>query len=97
MMGRGYHILYIDMHNFINTDLREPQHCTDHRMILAVLQGEGEICNCRYQCGQNLWPIKSKAERPRTEGETSFKEIKGDITKTPWPTMARASCISQDT
>ena len=68
-MGRGEYILSTDRRNFTNTGMKEPLHGTDHIMILALLQGEGALCNRRYRQGQTCWPIQPKAEQPQTKGE----------------------------
>ena len=52
VMGRGDYILRIDMESFSNAGLREACIYTDHRMVLAVLRGEGALRNCRYVGGR---------------------------------------------
>ena len=47
--GRGNYILSTDRRNFTNTGMREPRHGTDHRMILAVIRGEGALRNSCYR------------------------------------------------
>ena len=48
IMGRGYYILSTDKRSFFNVGLQETRHGTDHRLILAVLWGEGALRNRRY-------------------------------------------------
>ena len=61
--GRGYYILSTERCNFNNTGLREPRHGTDHRMILAVIQGEGALLNHCYRRGADTFsgPDKGRA------------------------------------
>ena len=66
--GRGDYILSTDMQKFTYAGLLEPRYGTDHRMILAVLQGEGSLHNCYYIQGRTQWPIQPKAARPHTKG-----------------------------
>ena len=66
--GRGYYFLSTYRISFINTGLRETRHGTDHRVILAVLQGEGAIRNRRYRWGRKRWPIRPKSIFPYTKG-----------------------------
>ena len=66
-------------------------------MILAVLQGEGALCNRCYQQGKTLWPIHPKAAQPHTKGEAAFTDLKGEITRTTRLTKVRASWISHET
>ena len=97
VMGRGYCILSTDRRNFTNAGLQESCHGTDHNIILAMLQGEGALRNCRYIRGRTCWTIQPKAARHQTKGEVDFLELKGEVTRSPQPTKARASWISQDT
>ena len=46
--GRGGSILSADRRNFNNVGLQEQRHSKDHRMVLAVLHGKGELRNHRY-------------------------------------------------
>ena len=76
--------------------LKESRHGTDHRMILAVLQGEGALCNSHYRRGRTCWPIELKAAGPQKKGDAYFLEIKGEVTRMMRPKNARAYWISQE-
>ena len=97
VMVRGGYILSTYRRRFTKAGLQVTRHGTDHRLILAVLRGEGALCNHRYQQGRNLWPIQTKSVRPQTKGEAAFAYLKGDITRTPRPTKAHEFWISQYT
>ena len=47
VMGRGYYILSTDMSSFVKAGIQETRHDTNHRLILAVIWGEGALCNRR--------------------------------------------------
>ena len=97
MKGRGDYILYMDRRNFTNSGMREPCHGTDHRMVRTVLRGEGALHNRRYGWVQARWPIQPNAERSQNKGGADFEELKGEVTKTLWPTKSRAYGIPQET
>ena len=97
LTGRGDYILSMERRSFVNTGLREKHHGTDHMLILAVLQGEGALRNRCYQQKRTRWKIRLKGIRPQTEGEAAFAVFKGEIPRTPRPTKARESWISQET
>ena len=50
---------------------------TDHRMILAVLWGEGVQKNGNYQRRIKCFPIKLQTVRPHTEGGGGIRETQG--------------------
>ena len=49
LTGRGDYILCTNRHNFFKAGIREARMNIDHRMVLAVLQGEVAQSNCAYQ------------------------------------------------
>ena len=62
--GRGDYILSTDRRIFFNAWIWETRHGTDHRLILAVLWGEGVLCNRCCRRGRTHWPIRPKPIRP---------------------------------
>ena len=48
MTGKGDYILRMDRRSFSNVRVKGAHLLTDHWMVLAVLQGEGALHNCRY-------------------------------------------------
>ena len=93
--GRGDYTLSTDRISFTNAGLRETHFVTDQRMTLTVLQGEGVLRNRSYKRGKTFWPIRPKAVQPQTKGEAAFADLKGETTRAPSLTKARASCIFQ--
>ena len=67
--GRGGYILCTNRHNFFNARIREARMNTYHRMVLAVLRGEGAHRNGGYQRRRICWTIKHQTVRPLTDGE----------------------------
>ena len=63
--GREDYILSTDRNSFVNKGLWETCRGTYHRLILAVLRGEGALRNCRYRQGRTCWPIRTNAIRPQ--------------------------------
>ena len=66
--GAGYYVLGMNRHNFLNTEIREAGLHTDHRMVWAVLQGEGALWNRSYLQRSKLWLIKTWTVQPHLEG-----------------------------
>ena len=63
MTGRGDYILSTDRSSIVNEVLRETSHGTDHRILLAVIQGEGALRNCCYLMGADLLVNMAKEVR----------------------------------
>ena len=59
----GLHTIH-EQEKFFNARLRGKRHGIDHRLILAVLRGEGALSHRCYQRGQTRWPIPPKAVNP---------------------------------
>ena len=55
--GRGNYILSSDRYDFIKAMVRDTRLHTDHWMVLAVLQGEGALINCRCVVVTKQWPL----------------------------------------
>ena len=47
-MGGGDYILSTSWGDFMNVGLQDPRLHLDHRMMLAVIHGEGKVRNSRY-------------------------------------------------
>ena len=86
--GRGNYILSSDRNIFLNTGVREARIFTEYWMVLAVLQGNGDLRNRRYVVSSTQWPLEALSVRPQIEGGAAFKKI---------PKSARAACISKET
>ena len=92
VIGRGDYILSTDRRIFVKSGLQEISHSTDHRLILAVLYGKGELQNCCYQWVKTCWPIWLKEIRPQTEGGgAAFTFLKGEVSRLPWSTKVFVS------
>ena len=94
---QGNYILCINRHNFSNAGIREACISTDHRIVLAVIRGEGAHRNGAYLRKRICCPIKPRTLRPLTEGEAEFAELKGEVERVQRPTKAQAPWITQET
>ena len=97
MTGRCDYFLSTERSSFFIVGLRETRHGTDHRLILAVLRGQGVLRNFRFRRGRTRWPIRPKLICPQTDGGAAFAVLKGWVPRTPRPKKACVSWISQDT
>ena len=61
---------------------------TYNRMVLAVLQGEGALRNCRYVQRRTHWPIVPEEVRPQIEGEAAFVTLIGEVDRAQRPMAA---------
>ena len=88
MTGQGDYILRTNIHNFFNEVIREARMNTYHRMVQAVLQGEGSQRNGAYQRRRICCPIKLRMVQPFTEVEAEFATLKGGVDRAQRPTKA---------
>ena len=55
--GRGDYILRSDRDDFNKAGVQDYRLHTDHRIVLAVIRGEGSRKNHRYRMVRTKWPL----------------------------------------
>ena len=75
--GKGNYILRSDRDDLIKAGVREASLHRDHRMVLAVVRGEGAQQNRRYAVGRKNSPLEAPAVQFQMEGGAAFAYLKG--------------------
>ena len=79
MRSRTDYILGTDRRLFQNVAVRDPQHNTDHYMVLGCLPGAPLAKTKRYQGGRRRWPVLPPAAPSRMD--TLFAALRRAVPK----------------